>query len=172
MSPVSANKRPARKTLLQRLGSIRSLAGAMMLFVVASPAFADDIAGKWALETSNFDNNCKIVGSFNFTATAVKNTYSCEFVSEQICGDAKKPDLYIKVKQSCTAQRVGRQVAIKSKVVSVVDRKPQIPAPELSYYADNFILTLQKNMAEMLGGHYDEQRNLKARFWREEALIS
>ena len=157
---------------LRRLGSRRALASAAMLFVAASPAFADDLAGKWAMETSKFDGSCKIVGSFTMNATALKNTYNCEFVSEQICGDEKKPDLYIKVKQSCTAQRVGRQVAIKSKVVSVVDRKPAIPNPEQFYYADNFILTLQKNMAEMLGGHYDEQRNLKARFWREEALIS
>lgn len=162
------------RKLARRLGSIRSLAGALMLFVAASPAFADELAGKWAFETSKFEGDCKIVGSINLTPTALKNTYSCDFISEQICGPSYGVQ-YIKVKQSCTAQRVGRQIAIKSQVVKVLDRKPQLPPGEMAenyYWADNFILTLQKNLAEMLGGHYDEQRNLKARFWREEALIS
>ncbi|MBP9234298.1 MAG: hypothetical protein KBF30_06455, partial [Hyphomonadaceae bacterium] len=80
-------------------------------------------------------------------------------------------NLYIKVQQSCTAQRIGKQVAIKTKVDKVLDRKPKIPYPEDWYLADNFIVQLSNNKAEMNGEHYDEQRNLKARFWRDVELV-
>ncbi len=157
--------------------SLRVLFAALLALFAATPAFADDVAGKWAFETSKFggpkNEDCQIVGSIQMTPTTLKNTYTCDFISEQRC----TPDYgveYIKVKQSCTAQRIGRQVAIKSRVVTILDRKPKVD-PELamaSYLADNFIVTLSKNLSEMLGGHYDEQRNLKARFWREEELVS
>jgi len=54
-------------------------------------------------------------------------------------------------------------------VNKVLERRPNI-GPDLAlqhYLADNFILQMQKNLQEMVGSHYDEQRLLKARFWRE-----
>ena len=41
-----------------------------------------------------------------------------------------------------------------------------------SYLADNFIVQLSKNLQEMVGQHYDLQRQLKARFWRDVQLLS
>ncbi len=135
------------------------------------PAFADDVSGQWLFDTSKFaGNDCQITGRMTFTETKVKNTYTCLFVSEQICGKLNG-NLYIRVQQSCTAQRIGKQVAIKTKVDKVLERRPNIQFPEEYYLADNFIVELSGNKQEMNGEHYDEQRQLKARFWRDEQLI-
>ncbi|MDZ4760838.1 MAG: hypothetical protein SGJ21_07185 [Alphaproteobacteria bacterium] len=143
--------------------------------MASAPAFAaDDVAGEWLFDTSTFNGDCKIKGFINFRPTSLKNTYTCTFESEQICGK-QNGNLYIKVKQSCTAQKVGKQVAIKSKVDKVVERRPPNPpewAAEDGYLADNFIVSLTKSLTEMVGGHYDEQRELAARFWRDIELIS
>jgi hypothetical protein len=136
-----------------------------------APAFADDLAGDWLFDTSKFAQDCQISGRITFSQTPVKNTYNCVFENEQICGPLNG-NLYIKVRQSCTAQRIGKQVAIKSKVDKVVERRPVIMFPDDSYLADNFIVQLSANKAEMNGSHYDEQRQLKARFWRDVELIS
>jgi hypothetical protein len=145
--------------------------GCAVTLSAMAPAFADDIAGDWLFDTSKFAEDCQISGRITFKATAVKNTYTCLFENEQICGPLNG-NLYIKVRQSCTAQRIGKQVAIKSKVDKVLDRRPQVPYAEDWYLADNFIVQLSNNKAEMNGSHYDEQRQLKARFWRDNELIS
>jgi hypothetical protein len=83
-----------------------------MALSAAAPAFADDLTGDWLFETSKFaDNDCQISGRITFTETPLKNTYSCKFESEQICGKLND-NLYIRVQQSCTAQRTGKQIAI------------------------------------------------------------
>lgn len=157
-----------RRTILAALGCALALAS-------AGPAYAraqDDVTGDWLFDTSKFAaNDCQISGKITFTATPVKNTYNCVFESEQICGKLND-NLYIKVRQTCTAQRIGKQVAIKSKVDKVLERRPTIPYPEDWYLADNFIVQLSNNKQEMNGSHYDEQRQLKARFWRDVELIS
>ena len=138
-----------------------------------APAFAGEIGGDWLFDTSKFAGDCQISGRITFTETKVKNTYACKFVSEQICGPLSN-NLYIKVEQSCTAQQVGKQVAIKTQVDKILDRRPKIDA-ELAlenYLADNFIVQLSKNLQEMIGQHYDAQRQLKARFWRDIQLLS
>jgi hypothetical protein len=144
--------------------------GFIATLTAATPAFAGDLDGHWLFDTSKFaDNDCHISGQMTFTETKVRNTYSCRFVSEQICGPING-NLYIKVEQSCTAQKVGTQVAIKAKVDKILERRPQIADPELavqSYLADNFMVQLSKNLQEMIGEHYDEQRQLKVRFWRD-----
>ena len=157
--------------------ALRSLAaafGCTLALSAAMPAFArtqDDVVGDWLFDTSKFaDNDCQISGRITFKPTAVKNTYTCVFESEQICGKLNG-NLYIKVRQVCTAQRIGKQVAIKSKVDKVLERRPQVQFPEEYYLADNFIVELSGNKQEMNGEHYDEQRQLKARFWRDEQLI-
>ncbi|MEQ1609421.1 MAG: hypothetical protein ABL956_10720 [Hyphomonadaceae bacterium] len=157
-----------KRSALKRLAAIF---GCTMVLTAAMPAFADDIAGDWLFDTSKFaDNDCQITGRMTFTQTKIKNTYTCLFVSEQICGKING-NLYIKVQQSCTAQRIGKQVAIKSKVNKVIERRPAVPNPEDWYLADNFIVQLSNNKAEMNGEHYDEQRHLKARFWRDVELV-
>lgn len=157
------SRRPLRR-LAAIVGSVIALSAAM-------PAFADDVTGDWLFDTSKFaDNDCQISGRITFKQTPVKNTYTCLFESEQICGKLNG-NLYIRVQQSCTAQRIGKQVAIKTKVDKVLERRPNIPYPEDYYLADNFILQLSNNKAEMNGSHYDEQRQLKARFWRDVELI-
>ena len=75
------------------------------------------------------------------------------------------------MQQSCTAQRIGKQVAIKTKVDKVLERRPNVEFPEEYYLADNFIVELSPKKTEMNCEHYDEQRQLKARFWRDEQLI-
>lgn len=153
---------------LRRLAAIL---GCTVALSAAMPAFADDVTGDWLFDTSKFaDNDCQISGRITFTQTPVKNTYTCVFESEQICGKING-NLYIKVRQKCTAQRIGKQVAIKTTVDKILDRRPKIPYPEDYYLADNFIVQLSNNKAEMNGSHYDEQRQLKARFWRDVELI-
>jgi hypothetical protein len=153
---------------LRRLAAIFGCAVAL---TAAKPANADELVGDWLFDTSKFaDNDCQISGRIRFTETPVKNVYSCKFESEQICG-AINGNLYIRVQQSCTAQRIGKQVAVKSKVVKIEERRPLIANPEEWYLADNFIVQLSNNKAEMNGEHYDEQRNLKARFWRDVELV-
>ncbi len=150
---------------------LAAILGCTIALSAAMPAFADDVAGDWLFDTSKFaDNDCQISGRITFSQTPVKNTYTCVFESEQICGKING-NLYIKVRQTCTAQRIGKQVAVKSEVAKILDRRPKIPYPEDYYLADNFIVQLSNNKAEMNGSHYDEQRQLKARFWRDVELI-
>jgi hypothetical protein len=152
---------------LRRLAAIF---GCTVALTAAMPAFADELIGDWLFDTSKFaENDCQISGRIRFAETPVKNIYSCRFESEQICGDLNFK-LYIRVQQSCTAQKVGRQVAIKTQVDRILEVRP-VDYPT-NYLADNFILTLEKNLSEMNGQHYDEQRQLKARFWRDIELVS
>ena len=149
---------------------IAAIFGCTVALTAAMPAFADELIGDWLFDTSKFaDNDCQISGRIRFAETPVKNIYNCRFESEQICGDLNFK-LYIRVQQSCTAQKVGRQVAIKTQVDRILEVRPaDYPT---NYLADNFILTLEKNLSEMNGQHYDEQRQLKARFWRDVELVS
>ena len=152
---------------MKRLAAIIGCAAAL---TAAMPAYADDLTGDWLFDTSKFaDNDCQISGRITFKATPIKNTYTCRFESEQICGKLNF-DLYIRVQQSCTAQRTGKQIAIKTVVDKILEVRP--PGYPTNYLADNFILQMQKNLSEMVGQHYDEQRQLKARFWRDIELIS
>lgn len=151
--------------------SLRSVwlafAAAGALFAAgASSAHADDLAGDWKFETGVFDGSCKITGSFRFIQTRSKDTYTCEFESEQFCSADQTS---VKVRQSCTAQRIGKRVAIKSRVEEVIERKPDYGG---SYYADNFIVSISRKGVELVGGHYDEIRTATARFWRELELLS
>jgi hypothetical protein len=149
---------------------IAAVFGCSLALSALTPAFADELLGDWLFDTSKFaDNDCQISGRIRFKETSVKNTYSCQFESEQICGKLNF-DLYIRVQQSCTAQKVGKQIAIKTVVDKILEVRPE--GYGTNYLADNFILTMSKNLTEMNGSHYDEQRNLKARFWRDIELVS
>ncbi len=155
-----------------RLKNLLAILGCTVALTAAMPAFADDVTGDWLFDTSKFaDNDCQITGRITFKETKIKNTYTCVFESEQICGKING-NLYIRVQQSCTAQRIGKQVSIKTRVDKVLERRPSVPYPEDYYLADNFILQLSGNKQEMNGQHYDEQRQLKARFWRDVQLLS
>ena len=153
---------------------LAAIFGCVTALSACLPAFADDLTGDWLFDTSKFaGDDCQISGHITFKQTSIKNTYSCQFESEQICGKLNG-NLYIRVQQSCTAQRTGKQIAIKTVVEKVLERRPPV-APEIAlqtYLADNFILQMQKNLQEMVGQHYDEQRQLKARFWRDVELVS
>ena len=151
--------------VMRRLAAI---VGCSIALSAAMPAFADDVAGDWLFDTSKFADDCQISGRITFTQTSVKNTYNCVFESEQICGKLNF-DLYIRVQQNCTAQRIGKQVAIKSSVGKILEVRPA--GQSTSYLADNFIVQLSSNKQEMNGSHYDEQRQLKARYWRDVELI-
>ena len=149
-----------------------AIAAAGALGVMAAiPARADDLSGKWLFDTSKFEGDCMIKGVITFTPTQTANSYSCVFVSEQVCGPQRQ-NLYIKVQQNCTATKIGSQVAVKSAVDHILEVKPKEFAGGVTYLADNFIVTMSKSRTEMLGGHYDEQRQLKAHFWRDVELIS
>jgi hypothetical protein len=153
----------------------RAVAAALVLSGAAAPLAhaakpTDELAGDWLLETSDFDLNCHITGTINFRPTSVPGVYSCAFTSEQICKSEGVEDRYIKVRQTCAAQKVGKQVAIKSKVARLLEHRGFDYEP--GYWADNFIVTLTDNALEMVGQHYDEQRQLKARFWRDRDLLS
>jgi hypothetical protein len=140
------------------------ISGSVIALATATPAFADDLTGNWLFDTSKFaDNDCQISGRITFKAPSVKDTYPCELESEQICGKLNF-NLYIRVQQSCTAQRIGKQVAIQTKVDKILEVRPKdYPT---NYLADNFIVQLSKNLQEMNGQHYDAQRQLSAHFWR------
>ena len=109
------------------LRALAAIFGCTIALTGVMPAFAraqDDVTGDWLFDTSKFaDNDCQISGRITFTPTAVKNTYTCVFESEQICGKLNG-NLYIRVRQVCTAQRIGKQVAIKSKVDKILERRP------------------------------------------------
>ncbi|MBI1360673.1 MAG: hypothetical protein GC155_10400 [Alphaproteobacteria bacterium] len=140
--------------------------------IAAGPAWADDLKGQWLFDTSTFDGDCMIKGQMTFTPTSSPNSYTCVFVSEQVCGPLHPELRSIKVQQDCTATKIGSQVAVKSVVNHVISRTPMIENPQDYYLADNFIVTMSKSRTEMRGGHYDEQRQLKAHFWRDVDLIS
>ena len=158
------------KARMKRLLAVFGCAAALSSL---APAFADEVTGSWLFDTSKFMGDCQITGRIVFKQTSIKNTYTCVFESEQTCGPENN-NLYIRVKQVCTAQKVGKQVAIKTTVDKVLERRPKVAAEymQYGYLADNFILQMQKNLSEMIGQHYDEQRQLKARFWRDVELIS
>jgi hypothetical protein len=132
----------------------------------------DTLSGDWMLATSEFQGDCKIKGSITFRRTSIAGHYTCAFESEQICGP-RNNNMYIRVSQTCTATMIGRQVAIKSEVKRIEEaRLDGFPGWESGYLADNFIVTMQKGFGEMIGDHYDEARELKARFWRDNELVS
>jgi len=138
---------------------------------------SDNLAGEWMLETGKFSSNslvpdCHIEGSIVLERTNVPGTYTCKFVSEQICKEAEnaEPYTYYKVQQSCSAQRVGDGVAIHSEVDEILEYK-SIYGPG-SYLADNFVLRVTKRGLEMIGSQYDDVRQVKARFWRDLDLTS
>lgn len=139
--------------------------------VAAPAASADELVGDWLFQTSVFEGDCMIKGTMTIRKTQLRNTYSGTFLSEQICGP-KYFNMYIKVSQTATIQKVGKQVAIKSQVKQIIEGRADIQDFRSDYLADNFVLAMSKNMNEMLGDHYDAQRQLKARFWRDEQLIS
>jgi hypothetical protein len=147
------------------------ISASVIALTAATPAFGDDLTGNWLFGTSKFaQNDCQITGHITFNATSIKNTYTCKFESEQTCGPADD-NLYIRVQQVCTAQRVGNNVTIKATVDKVLERRPKIDHPELSYLADNFIVQMQTSLVEMIGQHNDELRQLKVRFWRDTELF-
>ena len=88
---------------------LAAILGCSIALSAAMPAFADDVAGDWLFDTSKFADDCQISGRITFTQTSVKNTYNCVFESEQICGKLNF-DLYIRVQQNCTAQRIGKRL--------------------------------------------------------------
>ncbi len=150
-----------------------SIAAVGLLGVIAAgPTLADDLKGQWLFDTSTFDGDCMIKGQMTFTPSPSPNSYTCVFISEQVCGPLNPGLRSIKVQQDCTATKIGSQVAVKSVVNHVISRVPAVENPELGYLADNFIVTMSKSHTDMRGGHYDEERQLKAHFWRDVDLIS
>lgn len=140
-------------------------------------SLADNLAGEWKLETEKFASNdllphCHIEGAITLERTRVPGTYTCSFVSEQICRTSPdvEPYTYYKVEQSCSAQRVGDGVAIHSNVEEILDFHSVYGAG--TYLADNFVLRVTKRGLEMIGSQYDEVRQVKARFWRDIDLTS
>ncbi len=130
------------------------------------------IAGDWNLETGEFEEGCHIEGVINLEKTPIPGAYSCRFVSEQICKwpGVDEPHRYIKVQQTCSAQRVGDGVVIKSEVEEILEVRATTPSG--GYYPDNFVLRLTKQGTVMLGRQYDDIREISARFWRDIDLTS
>jgi len=116
------------------------------------------------------DNDCQISGRITFTQTPVKNTYTCVFESEQICGKLSG-NLYIKsahrnAPRSASASRSpSNPRSTRSSIVGPKFRTPR------TILADNFIVQLSNNKAEIEQLALDEQRQLEARFWRDVELI-
>lgn len=144
---------------------------------LAQESLSDNLAGEWKLETGKFSSNslipdCHIEGEIEIARTAIPGTYTCNFVSEQICRQSEdaEPYTYYKVRQSCSAQRVSDGVAIHSEVEEIIEFHSAFGAG--SYLADNFVLRVTKSGLEMLGTQYDEVREVKARFWRDLELTS
>ena len=136
------------------------------------PAFADDVAGDWLFDTSKFaDNDCQISGRITFTPDAGEEHLHLRVRERADLRQAQRQPLH-QVQQICTAQRIGKQVAIKSKVDKVLERRPDDSVPAkttISPTTSSF--SSPPTRAEMNGSHYDEQRQLKARFWRDVELI-
>lgn len=144
----------------------------------AQQSLSDNLAGEWKLETGKFSSSslgtpdCHIEGDIEIVRTAIPGTYTCSFISEQICrrSETDEPYTYYKVEQSCSAQRIGDGIAIHSEVEEILEFHSVFGGGQ--YLADNFVLRLTKSGLEMVGSQYDEVREIKARFWRDVDLTS
>lgn len=142
--------------------------------ICASPALADDLAGRWKFETADIAaKDCRIAGDIQFTRSSTPGGYACSFVSRETC-DREPEDTFQVVKQTCIATLQSGELTILSRVERIMDAGPASQRGMLmdpdTYRADNFKLK-PTSAAEMLGEFFSINR-AKVRFWREEDLTS
>ncbi len=122
--------------------------GALALVVagLATPIFAagdeggqseppgPSIAGQWMF-TSWTDDACAFRGTAHLSATRTPQLYDCELTAHQVC-----PSVTWRVRQSCTARRVGDQLIINSRIEEFLEGEPTE-----AYWPDNFILSIHSD---------------------------
>jgi hypothetical protein len=123
--------------------ALTALSGALF----GAPAFSQpakpqgastaNVVGAWTFQTQTYADGCKMYGELVIQPNA-SGKHICTFKTEEHC-----PDILAKAQESCTAQRNGATLAIKSTVLSV-------SPPNIGYDPDDFELKIE-NSARMTG---------------------
>jgi hypothetical protein len=99
---------------MQRLLAFAVSAAAIFGAAWAGPTLANesDIVGVWKISVPKLSNSCRIEGEMTVTRIAT-NKYACRLDTRETC-----PGFEGGAKQSCSAERKGDALSIKSKVIS------------------------------------------------------
>lgn len=108
-----------------------AVSAAALLAAASGPTFANenDIVGLWKVRVPNLSGACRIDGEMTVTRVAT-NRYACALNTQEKC-----PGYEGGAKQSCTAERKGDALTIKSKVLSFTWDKG-------NYAPDDFNMTI------------------------------
>jgi hypothetical protein len=117
----------------------RLLAAAGLLTVaIAAPAFSQpshtapaNVSGAWSFQTQTYGDGCRMFGKMTIRPDA-SGRHVCTFSTEEHC-----PDIVARAQESCTAQRNGAALSIKSTVLSV--------SPKVGYDPDDFDLKIDSS---------------------------
>ncbi|MEL6257662.1 MAG: hypothetical protein AAFQ67_01205 [Pseudomonadota bacterium] len=103
----------------------------------AAPQSApQDIIGAWAFETNRYHGGaCRLRGTLHLRDNKTADSYACALTAVEEC-DFDEPSV---VEQSCQAERTGDALTI----LSTVDAIRQPVDGSLTYYPDNFALTVE-----------------------------
>ncbi len=102
---------------------------------------ASGILGFWVFETTVYrGGDCRMTGQLNLSADPETGHYACELIAQEQCETWGRA----RVHQTCTAQRFGNQVSIRSRIAEVLEATGPTGAEiDIGYVPDNFALTIQ-----------------------------
>lgn len=144
-TPASRHLAPAPFMGPARFGIAALLGGLMQGLIPASATTGSEtsaeILGRWVFQTAAYRaGDCRMSGQLSLSEHPEAGRYTCELIAHEQCetwGSAK-------VHQTCSAQRFGTQVSIRSRIAEVLEATgPSGSEIEIGYVPDNFALTIQ-----------------------------
>ena len=141
---------------------MRMFAAALLAFLCALPAAADDnIAGHWTF-TANIQADCEFGGQAFLERTG-ENQFEGEVTARQSCSILEEDYL---VRQTCAASQLGNQLSVRCRIVEFISGNETA-----FYYPDNFTLTIE-SAARMHGALVSSGMAKPAEWVRAERGIS
>ncbi|MEL7481090.1 MAG: hypothetical protein AAGJ29_05985 [Pseudomonadota bacterium] len=140
-----------------------ALIAASLLTAAPPPSMAEEtnVTGNWTF-TAWIDSTCEFTGVARLGPPADDGApRSCELTARQVCND----DLSWTVRQTCTANRSGDRLIIRSEIAEFLEG-----GPSPSYLPDNFVLSIESSK-RMFGALHSYGVH-KAVWQREEGAIS
>lgn len=124
----------------------------------ASPGETADISGEWSF-VAKTEDDCSFTGVALLTKTDSPNRFGCELTALQVCTVETW-----QVRQSCSANRLGDQLIITSKIEEFLQGEETG-----AYMRDNFSLKIKS--ADLMRGVLLSWGSHVAEFRRSEGII-
>ncbi len=119
-----------------------------------------DITGSWSIATEVYGSGCKLTGEIELRATDDPDILEGRLVAHESCEDRS-----YEAEQVAIARRDGERLVVESAVMKVTPR----PLPPVSYWPDNFVLTIVDGA--LMVGELRSAHAAPATFRRRAALI-